>query len=213
MLGIKTEGPRNLAFVLSEGNGKISRDVVTIASGAGKLEPGTILGRIVLGSAAATPKAGGNTGAGTISAVTVGDGAKVGVYKVVFTAATKFNVFDPDGFSISKGSTGVAFDDDIGFTITASGDAFVADDGFDIVVGAGSGSWVPSPDTSDNGSHVARGILAYGVDATSAAAEAVIISRQAEVKEPMLIFHSSVDNTNKRTAKLGQLAAVAIIAR
>ncbi|MBY6101298.1 head decoration protein [Nitratireductor aquimarinus] len=43
---IKTEGARNLAFVLSEGNGKISRDVVTIASGAGKLEAGTVLGRI-----------------------------------------------------------------------------------------------------------------------------------------------------------------------
>ncbi|MCV0352630.1 MAG: head decoration protein [Nitratireductor sp.] len=42
----KTEGARNLAFVLSEGNGKISRDVVTIASGAGKLEAGTVLGRI-----------------------------------------------------------------------------------------------------------------------------------------------------------------------
>ncbi|MBN7778917.1 head decoration protein [Nitratireductor aquimarinus] len=46
MLEIKTEGARNLAFVLSEGNGKISRDVVTIASGAGKLEAGTVLGRI-----------------------------------------------------------------------------------------------------------------------------------------------------------------------
>lgn len=46
MLETKTEGARNLAFVLSEGNGKISRDVVTIASGAGKLEAGTVLGRI-----------------------------------------------------------------------------------------------------------------------------------------------------------------------
>lgn len=46
MLETKTEGARNVAFVLSEGNGKISRDVVTIASGAGKLEAGTVLGRI-----------------------------------------------------------------------------------------------------------------------------------------------------------------------
>ncbi len=46
MLETKTEDARNLAFVLSEGNGKISRDVVTIASGAGKLEAGTVLGRI-----------------------------------------------------------------------------------------------------------------------------------------------------------------------
>lgn len=127
MLDIKTEGPRNLAFVLSEGNGKISRDVVTIAAGAGKLEPGTLLG--------------------------------------IITASKKY---------------------------TSSPSAEV--------VGI-------------EGAEVAKAILAYGVDATSADVEAVVISRQAEVKEPMLIFHSSVDNANKRTAKLGQLAAVAIIAR
>ncbi|CAM5576843.1 MAG TPA: head decoration protein [Mesorhizobium sp.] len=46
MLDTKTMGPRALAFVLSEGNGMISREVVTIASGAGKLEPGTLLGQI-----------------------------------------------------------------------------------------------------------------------------------------------------------------------
>jgi hypothetical protein len=46
MLPTKIEGARNLAFVLSEGNGKISRDVVTIKAGAGKLEPGTVLGEI-----------------------------------------------------------------------------------------------------------------------------------------------------------------------
>lgn len=127
MLDIKTEGPRDLAFVLSEGNGKISRDVVIIASGAGKLEPGTLLGQI--------------------------------------TASKKY--------------------------------------------------W-PSPNAeveTREGAETANAILAYGVDATSADAEAVVISRQAEVKEPMLIFHSSVDNANKRAAKLGQLAGVAIIAR
>jgi len=43
---IKTEGPRNLAHILSEGNGSISRDVVVIASGAGVLLPGTVLGKI-----------------------------------------------------------------------------------------------------------------------------------------------------------------------
>jgi hypothetical protein len=46
MLDTKTQGPRALAFVLSEGNGMISREVVTIASGAGVLDPGTVLGQI-----------------------------------------------------------------------------------------------------------------------------------------------------------------------
>lgn len=46
MLDKKVEGPRALAFLLSEGNGQISREVVTIASGSGVLEPGTLLGQI-----------------------------------------------------------------------------------------------------------------------------------------------------------------------
>lgn len=123
----KIEGPRNLAFILSEGNGKISRDVVTIASGAGKLAPGTILG--------------------------------------IVTASKKY--------------------------------------------------W-PSPNASVEGSEgaeTAKAVLAYGVDATSEDVEAVIVSRQAEVKQPMLIFHASVDNDTKRATKLSQLAAVSIIAR
>lgn len=41
---IKTEGPRNLGFLLSEANGSRSRSVKTIASGEGVLKPGTVLG-------------------------------------------------------------------------------------------------------------------------------------------------------------------------
>lgn len=123
----KTEGPRTLAFVLSEGNGKISRDVVTIASGSGKLEPGTILG--------------------------------------IITASKKYT------FSPNASVEGL------------------------------------------EGAETAKAVLAYGVDATSADVEAVIIGRHAEVKEPMLLFHTSVDNDTKRATKLTQLAAVSIIAR
>lgn len=45
----KTESARDLAFVLSEGNGNISREVVIVAAGAGILKPGTVLGRITAG--------------------------------------------------------------------------------------------------------------------------------------------------------------------
>ncbi|MEP9378393.1 head decoration protein [Aquabacter sp. CN5-332] len=44
-LTTKTQGPRNLGFVLSD-FGRISYDTVTIVSGAGKLKPGTVLGQI-----------------------------------------------------------------------------------------------------------------------------------------------------------------------
>lgn len=41
-----TENARPLAFLLSEANGFLSRDTVIIASGAGKLEAGTVLGQV-----------------------------------------------------------------------------------------------------------------------------------------------------------------------
>lgn len=127
MLDKKVEGPRALAFLLSEGNGQISREVVTIASGAGVLEPGTLLGQI--------------------------------------TASKKYSG-SPNALVVGK-----------------------------------------------EGAETATAVLAYGVDATSADVEAVIIKRVAEVKTPMLVFDASVNDSTKRAAKLTQLAAATIIAR
>lgn len=45
-MGSITEGNRSLAHILSEGNGHISRETVVIASGAGKLAAGMVLGEI-----------------------------------------------------------------------------------------------------------------------------------------------------------------------
>ncbi|MEI2386041.1 head decoration protein [Breoghania sp. JC706] len=45
-MDMKTEKARNLAYLLSEANGSRSRDVVTIASGEGGLEAGTVLGQV-----------------------------------------------------------------------------------------------------------------------------------------------------------------------
>lgn len=42
----KVMGPRPLAFILNEGDGHISRDVVKIPEGTGKLLPGTVLGEL-----------------------------------------------------------------------------------------------------------------------------------------------------------------------
>lgn len=123
----KTEGPRALAFVLSEGNGQISREVVTIVSGSGVLEPGTVLGQV--------------------------------------TASKKY-------------------------AISANAE----------VVGK-------------EGAEIAKAVLAYKVDATSADVEAVVVARHAEVKEPMLIFDASVNDAIKSAAKLAQLGAATIIAR
>lgn len=211
-----TEKARSLAFILSEGNGYLSREVLSIASGAGILEAGTVLGKIDVGAASAAAKSGGNTGNGTISAVTILSGAKVGVYALRFTAATTWTLTDPDGFSLPAGANTVANANDLGFTTTAGGTPFVAGDGFDITVAAGSGAHWPSTNAAVAGKagiEVAVAILGYGVDATDAAVDAVCITNDAEVKEPMLIFDASVDDNTKRAAKISQLRAVGIKAR
>lgn len=54
-----TEGTRSLGFILSEADGTLSRDSVTIASGAGILQPGTVLGKITAsGKYVASPDTG-----------------------------------------------------------------------------------------------------------------------------------------------------------
>lgn len=45
-MDIQTMGPRNLAFLLSEGAGRISRAEATIPAGTGKLAAGTVLGEL-----------------------------------------------------------------------------------------------------------------------------------------------------------------------
>lgn len=213
-----TETPRDLAFLLSEANGMLSREAITILSGEGKLSAGTVLGKILYGAATAAAKSGGNTGNGTISAVTVigGSGAKTGVYKVRFTAATTWNLVDPDGFEVGAGVTGTPNANDLAFTITAGGTPFVAGDGFDITVAAGSGKYVASPNAltaGKEGAEIACAVLAYETDATSADATAVAITNDAEVKTPMLVYAASVNDSTKKAAKLTQLRAVTIKAR
>ena len=137
----------------------------TITGGA-LYKRGTLLGQITAGAATAAAKAGGNTGNGTISVVTLQGGAKVGVYAVRMTAATTFKVEDPDGFVIeTAGATGAAFADDIGFTITVGGTPFVAGDGFDITVAAGTGYTIATAAATD-GSKFPVAILADDVDTT-----------------------------------------------
>lgn len=81
---------------------------------------------------------------------------------------------------------------------------------------AAAGSFVPSPDAEtvgSEGAEIAKAILAYSVDATSADVEVTIIDRDAEAKLPMLTFDASVDDETKTAAKVAQLNAVGIRAR
>ncbi|MDA8092343.1 MAG: head decoration protein [Betaproteobacteria bacterium] len=143
-----------------------------ITLGAGTLQRGTVLGQQTLGAAASVagkPAGGANTGNGTISAVALEANAAVGAYVITMTGATTFTVEAPDGAQLAGGETGVAYNDRIGFTITAGGTAFTAGDGFTVTVAAGSGNFVASVATAADGSQVPAAILADYADASGGA--------------------------------------------
>lgn len=78
------------------------------------------------------------------------------------------------------------------------------------------GKYAPSPNASTagkEGAETANAIAAYEVDATSADVATVGITNDAEVKKPMLVYDSTVDDDTKKATKLTQLRAVTIKAR
>jgi len=198
-------------FIMSEANFHRSRDAGVVATGSGAFKPGQIMTRTGAGTASAAPKNGGNTGNGTITldaTTPVLDGAKAGVYTVRMLTATTFRVEDPDGFVIGDGANGVAFSDDIAFTIAAGGTPFIAGDGFDVTVNPTEGKWAPATATSK-----AEGVAIYGGDATSADVKVALITRDAEVNAHHLAYDASYDDATKKSRAHAQLAEAGIIVR
>jgi hypothetical protein len=142
---------------------------VTLLSGE-NLTEGAVLGQITVGTGSGAPSA-GNTGNGTIGAITIGAGAKPGRYRAVCiepaTNAGKFAVEDPDGINVGVATVAVAFSGPIGFTIADGGTDFVSGDAFDIDVAAGSGKYKRAVAAATDGSQNPKRILAKDVDATA----------------------------------------------
>lgn len=77
-----------------------------------------------------------------------------------------------------------------------------------------SGKYTLSPAAGADGSEVAMAVLLHAVDATLADATGIVVARGPSiVSRAELAYDASVDDGTKVTAKLGQLAAVGIIAR
>lgn len=83
---------------------------------------------------AAAGVAGTNTGNATMGTTSAQDTATIGTFTVIFTAATTFYVVNPSGVRLKDGATGVAYLDQVGFTITAGATPMVAGDSFTIAV-------------------------------------------------------------------------------
>lgn len=77
-----------------------------------------------------------------------------------------------------------------------------------------SGKYTLSPATGADGSQVASAVLLYAVNATLADATGIIVARGPSiVSRAGLAYDATVDDGAKITTKIGQLAAVGIIAR
>lgn len=77
----------------------------------------------------------GNTGNGTLGALSVALGAYTGDYILTLTGPTTFRVTDPDGYTVGAGVTGVPFSaSGIAFTLSAGTTAFALGDSFTLTV-------------------------------------------------------------------------------
>ncbi len=196
-------------FVVREANGYRSRTQVVLSQIAATpparnvLEDGTILGRRSSGarSVGAGVAEAWNTGNATMGTPTADADAPAGSYRVRFTTATTF-VVERDGVRVGDGSTGVAFNGPINFTITAGATPMVAGDGFTVVVtvAAGTGEYVPyDPDAAD-GANVAAAILLGRYDVSDGDVKVAVIDNDAEVQRAMLVFVGSPDTGEKNAA-------------
>ncbi|HEY3265544.1 MAG TPA: head decoration protein [Armatimonadota bacterium] len=68
----KTEGRFPGEFIVSEGNGTISRETVTIVSGAGVITPGMVLGKITTGGKYTPFAPGASDGSQTAAVIAYG---------------------------------------------------------------------------------------------------------------------------------------------
>jgi hypothetical protein len=129
-----------------EKSNRVSRTVESSAGIAfgqpafrGSGDNGVVVGASFAGTGTGTAVA-GNTGTGTITASpTITAGAKEGNYSVVIiepgTNAGVFEVTDPDGVFVGRGTVAVAFSaGGVAFTVADGGTDFVSGDAFNIAV-------------------------------------------------------------------------------
>lgn len=141
------EPSRPYDFVVQD-SGSISYDTVTLNSGSGTLDPGSVIGRITKRQAAAPiPTVAGGTGNGTMSLLTFGPDVQVGSYVIQCIEAVAhggvFSVTAPDGTALpnftmgtTTGGTARYTSSHLSFSLTDNTD-FITANSFTVVVTAG----------------------------------------------------------------------------
>jgi hypothetical protein len=213
---VLSEGVYAAEYLISEGNGTISREVVTLATGQ-NLTAGTVVGKASDGTFKALSRRGltgtsskvSGDGNGTVGAATLGADALVGDYILTCTAADTdagtFSVVAPDGTVLAPLTVAVAYTGThINLTIADGATDWSEGDICKVVVAEASGDLANE--------QIAAGILFEAVDASSGAKKAVITKRMAEVNGYALTWPRLMTTTNKAEA-LTALAALDIVVR
>ena len=178
----------------------------------------------VVVTAGGTPAVEGGTGNGAMSAITLGKNAQLGGYRVTLKAAVShggdFDVIAPDGSQVGgrflmgtgDGTAASFASDHINFTLTDATD-FILGNYFNVIVAGYAAPqaklWDPA---AVDGTQEAWGLLVDACNAASAAQDAVVIVRQAEVSATKLAWKSTVTAAQKPEA-YRQLAAAGVIVR
>lgn len=171
-------------FVLSEASGMRSRSKATVTQSGAAIKSGTVLTRQDGGAGTFALDA-GVTGNPTCGTITVGSAAKAGVYRIIFTAATKFEVEDPDGVTVGVGTAGSAFaGGGLGFTITAGGTPAVDGTTAKITIAQGTGKYIPY--TANGAAGPAEAILYSDLKAATGDISAVVFDADCEVRRGAL---------------------------
>jgi len=208
-------------FVLSEDDFGRSRDQITVGLNQ-TLKAGTVLGLSSIGTLAGAFSAAGATGNPTSGAITVAAGTELGEYDIVMTDATHFDVYQPPkapddvaGEVLGKGVFGSAFSaGGLGFTLTAGGTPCIASDVLKITVtqsGATNTYLALNPTATDGSQNAAAISFGPVVTGGSATAQALGITRAAQVKSGMLDWGSA--SAPQIAAATAQLQALGIIVR
>jgi hypothetical protein len=167
---------------------------------------GEVLGRILLGAAAAVAKV-GNTGNGVFTmdpATPILAFAQAGVYAVRCIAAAAnsgtFRVFDPQGRNLGDVVVGATFSNQIKFVVADGAVDFVVGDEFDVTIAAGSlqvTAWNPA---ATDGSQTAYAIALDSPAQSTNPQPLLCAARNATVEASFLGWPTGVSAANQAAA-------------